>query len=179
MARSVQYIFCFVIYFLPSLAFSQDASVKASDDAQAVRALTEEMRQLRIILQKASSFSYKIQITFEKMKLQNDNVYKIKQELGKVVDEINEKTNELTKDTERLKESKANKSNSQSSPVLSEQETDNNELAEIVIEEKQTIEYLKSKEGQLKYQLDKEQSILDNLSARVDLMEQNIEKEHH
>jgi hypothetical protein len=175
MTRSIQFIFCFVICSVPSLTFSQDVSVKAIDDTQAVRALTDEMRQLRIMLQKASLFGYKIQIIFEKMKMQNDNVYKIKQDLSKVVDDINEKTRELDRDTERLKD--ANKSsNSQSSSMLSDQKEDNNELAEIVVEEKQTIDYLTNKEGQLKYQLDKEQSILDNLSAKVDLMEQSIAK---
>lgn len=100
-------IFGSVLCFYPSVATAQTTSGTRSsspdDDRQVLKALLEEMRQLRLALQHTQAVSQRIQVTLERLRLQQDRVDSIRDLLDTTRARLNELRNVKPQLEERVK----------------------------------------------------------------------------
>lgn len=169
-AKALALVVCFLFLPLP-IATAGPSNTTPGGDNAAIQVLTEELRQLRAALNHSLSVNSKAQILFERIKLQSDKVYKLKQALEKLTDEIEEKTDEVNRDTERIRTYEASKNDKLTSQ---DPQPDKNELIEILETEKLALERLKNREYHYKTDFIKEEAILRQLSEKIDILEQDL-----
>lgn len=170
-AKALALATCFLCIPLSIATAGSSNTTSGRGDNEAIQVLTEELHQLRAVLNHSLSVNSKAQILFERIKLQSDKVYKLKQALEKVTDEIDEKTDEIDRDTERIRAYEASKNGKLQSEG---QQPDKNELIEILETEKSALDRLKNREYLYRSDFLKEEAILRQLSENIDSLEQDL-----
>lgn len=170
MKRSTLSIFfgvALLVLFAPRESQAQSAPPNAggSKQDQVIQELLGEVRQLRIALQHISVNAYRGQVMVERLRLQQEQVNKLTQELGSIRNQIRQVTGEQLELKDRLDESEKQQDKGVLSP-------------EAVRRVRAGLEGLKRQEGvlsereiQVGAQLEAERANLTDLNKRLDALE--------
>ena len=163
------------LFGFTSNVFGQTSSQPAESDAQTVKALLDEVRQLRIVLQRNSVATYRAQVTMERLKLQQ-----------KRVDDLLNAQNDLRnriKDTERHISNMGGQATELERLVpAAVTPTERNEremmlkgLRGEIENQKQQVQDLREIEPSLTARLQTEQAKLAELNESLDKLERELE----
>lgn len=158
-------IICFVA---PSASRAQSSQTPSADSERVMKALLEEVRQLRIALERINLSAYRAQIMVERMRAQQERVERLRRDLESVRNQMNElKLSQeqmagLSKDVEA--QMNAGKIDEVEYKMLK------NQLEQHTQREQQ----LREREIQLNTELDIERNNLLALNDRLDALEREM-----
>jgi hypothetical protein len=170
MKRSTLFTFfgiALLVLFAPCQSQAQSATPNAggSKQDQVVQELLGEVRQLRIALQHISVNAYRGQVMVERMRLQQEQVNRITQELSSIRNQIRQAKSEQLNAKDELDEA----AKQQDKGVLSE---DVVRRGRAMLEElKRQEQILSEREIQVAAQLEAERANLTDLNKRLDGLE--------
>lgn len=146
-------------------------------DEQTLRSLLDEVRQLRVALQRANLNAYRAQITVERLRIQQDRVDRLARELEGVRREISEQGGWLARLPERLKDLE-NQLNVETNPTRRAQiETEYKDHKFSLEQTTKRAEQRREREAELGKQLQAEQLKLNELNDRLETLDREIEKQ--
>ncbi len=161
-------LLCFVLP-VASYAQAQRSSQSApADGERTLKALLEEVRLLRIALERMNLNAYRAQILVERLRAQQDRVDRLKRDLESVRSEINDMTLARPRIEEYVKdqESKVNAGTADETPY---------KMAKAELEQvKQREQQLREREIQLNTEFEIERNILIDLNGRLDALEREM-----
>jgi len=154
------------------LAFSSNTRAQSTNTSSkqetASNELINEMRQLRIAVQQLSVNAYRGQVMVERLRLQQEQVNRLSQELSATRNQIGDIRAEQivfkTRSDEAEKQKEAGLAN----------ESQSVKLKEMLESLKRAEERLIERDGQLSAQLDEERSNLTDLNRRLDALEREM-----
>lgn len=148
------------------------APTQTSDNAT-LQALVSEVRQLRLAIEKSVSLGPRMQLIFERARLQDQKVARISQQLDDVRKRLGDETARQTQATERLERVEQTLT-SETDPQR------RNELKEVQVMLKAEAatgpdQQLAARESELANSLRTEQAILSELDGKLDAIERQLE----
>lgn len=175
--------FCSLLCFLAlgSVAVYAQASKTADpatqNEERTLRALLDEVRQLRIALQRAKLNTYRAQITVERLRIQQDKVDRVARDLREVRAEIEERPAWLERMSERVKDLEKMMPTETDSVRRMQLETELKDRKYGFEMETKRQEQRRERESQLSNQLQAEQLKLSELNDRLETLDREIEKQ--
>jgi predicted nucleic acid-binding Zn-ribbon protein len=153
--------------------FAARAQAPASD-TQTLQTLLAEVHQLRMALERSSKIAPRIQIAVERLRLQQEHVARVSQQVEDVRRELNHSRSEQPKMLQRLQ----GMENEVTQTTDPQKQKDLNAMLSIFkLETEQGEKFLQqiqAREGELMSQLQSEQSKLTDLNDRLDQMERAL-----
>jgi predicted nucleic acid-binding Zn-ribbon protein len=162
----------------PSAALAQDGQPPAPaqvDERQVLRALLNEVHQLRLALQQASLSGYRAQIAVERLRLQQERVERLSRELEDYRNQIAELKSHQSRLGEMLKELETQLNREADLVRRVEIDSQYKMLKFEMDQQAQREQRQREREAQLQAQLQAEQSKLGELNDRLDALEREIE----
>ncbi len=153
------------------------AQAGQSDQMQMLRALLDEVRQLRLALQRNNLTAYRAQILLERLRAQQERVDRLTRELEAVRNEMVESKPYQAQMTEMLKGIETRLNQEADSVRRSELEMEQRMLKAQLEQQAQRNERQREREAQLMAQLQIEQTKLEELNSRLDALENELEQE--
>jgi chromosome segregation ATPase len=164
-----------LIIFVLSASFSgpayQATTPAGNSDSQILQELVSEVRQLRIVLARTSALSSRLQITLQRLQLQQNQVNTISDRLASVRNEITRLQTEQARDSGSLSDIE-NRLEQEQNPNTQKVFQSEQKFMKTAIEQKaREIQDETSREGELAASLQSEQSKLNELQTRLDSLE--------
>jgi chromosome segregation ATPase len=168
----------------PRLTLAQQASQPVapaqagqSDQMQMLQALLDEVRQLRLALQRNNLTAYRAQILLERLRAQQERVDRLTRELEALRNELVESKTHQAQMTEMLKgiENRLNQETDQAR--RNELEMEQRLIKTQLEQQAQRDERQREREAQLMAQLQIEQAKLEEINSRLDALENELEKQ--
>ena len=152
----------------------QAQSPSQSTDTSLIQALLSEVHQLRLALERVNAIGPRIQLAVERVKLQQDHVRRISDQLDGVRHDLERMQTEQSRLAEHMKAADA-----ELAQVTNPQERTNlsNRIKEVTafIESQQKLEQtLRTREAELSSRLQSEQITLDGLNDRLNQIERAL-----
>ncbi|NOT61987.1 MAG: hypothetical protein HOP19_17365 [Acidobacteria bacterium] len=144
-------------------------------DAQTVKALLDEVRQLRLVLQRNSVATYRAQVTLERLKLQQSQVNELTRELVELRNRIKELERNASAITGHLAEAERMVASAPTPAERSMREMMLKQLKSEIEDGTQQIRDLREREPQLAARLQTEQAKLNELNESLDKLERELE----
>jgi len=163
-------LICIAVVLLASSdGIAQNKSEPAGDQSEKViTALLSEVRQLRVALQQISVNTYRGQIMVERLRLQQNQVSRLANELNTTRDEIVELRSQQVTVKERLELIEKQ----QDKGVVSPEQV--NEVRSLMAGMTRREQTLTERESQLSGELEQERAALADLNKRLDALEREI-----
>jgi chromosome segregation ATPase len=164
---STFFVVALLVLITPRESDAQSAPPNAggSRPDQVVQELLGEVRQLRIALQQISVNAYRGQVMVERLRLQQEQVNRLSQELGSTRNQIGEMKSALVVMKAKLDDTEKQ----QDKGLVSESETA--EHKEMLDDFRRREQILSEREIQLAAQLEDERANLAGLNKRLDALE--------
>ena len=156
-----------LVLFAPHKSHAQSALPNAggSKQGQVIQELLGEVRQLRIALQHISVNAYRGQVMVERLRLQQEQVNRLTQELNSIRNQIRQAKAEQTDFKDRLDEAEKQ----QEKGVLSEEAVRGVRAGLEGLKRQEQV--LSERENQVAAQLEAERANLTDLNKRLDALE--------
>ncbi len=153
------------------------AQAGQSDQMQMLRALLDEVRQLRLALQRNNLTAYRAQILLERLRAQQERVDRLTRELEALRNELVESKPHQAQMAEVLKgiESRLNQETDQAR--RNELEMEQRMVKAQLEQQAQRDERQREREAKLMAQLQIEQAKLEEINSRLDALENELEKQ--
>lgn len=148
----------------------------ATDDAQVLRALLTEVRELRMTLQRVNVKAYRMQIGLERLRQQQARVDQFSRELTEVRMNLAEATANRPRMAERLKEMEARFNQETDPAVRANLEAECKDFKYNLEQLVTSLEQQKARESELSRILQEEQDRLDQISAQLDSLSRELER---
>jgi predicted ribosome quality control (RQC) complex YloA/Tae2 family protein len=156
--------------------FGQPSNAKpVENDSPTVKALLDEVRQLRQVLQRNSVATYRAQVTLERLKLQQAQVNELTRELAELRNRIKELERNAPMLAENLPEVERRVTSAATPDERSHAEAVFKTLKMEIENEKQQQQSLREREPQLAARLQAEQAKLNELNESLDKLERELE----
>jgi chromosome segregation ATPase len=153
----------------------QATAPAGSSDAQILQELVSEVRQLRLVLARTSAISSRLQITLQRVQLQQNQVNTISDRLASVRNEIARLQTEQAQASGHLSDID-NRIEQEQNPNTQKALQSEQRYMKTDIEQKaRVIQDQTSREGELAASLQSEQSKLNELQTRLDSLEKSME----
>ena len=146
-------------------------------DEQTLRSLLDEVRQLRVALQRANLNAYRAQITVERLRIQQDRVDRLARELEGVRREIMETESWSARLTERLKDLENQMNLETNASRRAQIETEYKDVKYGIEEGAKRQGQRRERETHLGKELQAEQLKLNELNDRLEALDREIEKQ--
>ena len=153
---------------LPTLLpLALPAAAQTSQDAPTLQALLAEVRQLRLALERSATLSPRIQLTMQRVRLQDEKVARVSAQLEAVRREIaNHPVHRATQQLTLLEQHLSSESDAARRKELEQRR------AELRVMSAQAVDpQLGARESELANSLRVERAALDELSGKLDAME--------
>lgn len=154
---------------------SQAASPAGSSDTQILQELVSEVRQLRLALMRTSTISSRLQITLQRVQLQQNQVNAISDRLASVRNEIARLQTEQTQASGNLSDIDGRIEQEQNPNTQKVLQSEQKHMKALVEQKSRAIQDETSREGELAASLQSEQSKLNELQTRLDSLEKSME----
>ena len=167
------FLLCFAVLFfaLPNSSFAQDRRSSESttaDGERTLQALLEEVRHLRITLERLNLSAYRAQILVERLRAQQARVDHLKQSLDSIRNEINDMALARPRVEEFAKDMEAK----MNAGTVEEMQY---KMAKAEVDQlKQREQQLRDREIILSTELEVERNILTELNGRLDALEREM-----
>jgi hypothetical protein len=174
MKRSAVYLFfsvAMLVFLIPLNSYAQSGTPPTPSRPHqdpAIQELLSEVRQLRIALQRMSVNAYRAQVLVERLRLQQEQVNRLTQELTAVRNQVNETKAAQVNYKERLDEAEKQFDKG----LMSESEVKATKAA--MEEFKRREQSLTERETHLSSELDTERENLTDLNRRLDALEREM-----
>ena len=160
-----------------SIGLSPVAAQSSSENT--IYALLSEVRQLRLALEKSALVAPKIQVTLQRMPLQQESVARVSRQLEDVRDQLAKSANEEAAATGQLKDAEARAAQEQD-PAKRKQAEDEIKAFKSMLDHKLTQQrtndaHQRSRESELAGRLQFEQAKLNELNDRITALERMLE----
>ena len=147
---------------------AQTSTSPTSKQEVASNELVNEVRQLRIALQQLSVNAYRGQVMVERLRLQQEQVNRLSQELNAARNHLADLRSEQITIKAKFEEAEKQRE----AGVAGESQT--SRYKEILESLKRTEERLVEQDGQISSQLEEERSSLNDLNKRLDALEREM-----
>jgi hypothetical protein len=164
--------------FLPALllTISVIPGVRAQTSSdQTIQALLAEVRQLRLTLERSAVIAPRIQVTLQRMQIQQDSVSRASRELEDLRAHLSKSAAEETRLSAQIKEAELNAAREQDPGRRRELETDVNAMKSLVEQQRIGDSQVRARESEIAGRLQTEQAKLDELNNRLNTLEQMLE----
>lgn len=160
-----------------ALAVGQTAqtATSAESDNQTVKALLDEVRQLRLVMQRSSVATYRAQITLERLKLQQTRVDLLLKEQTEMRNRIGNMDRQMAMLNGQAIELERLLAAATTPTERSEREMMLKGLRSEIESEKLQLQELREREPQIVTQLQTEQAKLNELNDSLDRLERELE----
>ncbi len=161
--QNIWALFCVIGFYLfaPQQSYAQAAANKSNQD-QIVQEILNEVRQLRVEVQRLKASAYQTQVVIERLRLQQDQVTRLTREIGEVRDKISETQTRQEKLKGTLEETEKQVQAGVISPSAAKK------ISADIEESKQREQRLNEQEAQLSRDLETERVKLMTLNRRLD-----------
>lgn len=162
---------------------AQDQEQKASaassgrSEAQILEDLVAEVRQVRLALERTTSINSRLQITLQRVQLQQNQVSRISSQLESLHDGIGRLESEQSDLSNHMADIESRIEQEQNADRQKELQSEQKQIKFSIDQKGQAIQEQRTREGELTSQLQVEQSRLNQLQADLDLLEKQIEAE--
>ena len=163
-----------LIALLFSITVVTSALAQTSSDGT-IQALLAEVRQLRITLERSAVVAPKIQVTLQRMQIQQDSVSRVSRELEDLRGDLSKLTAEETRLSGQIKEVELNAAREQDPGRRRELETDVNAMKSLVEQNRIRDAQLRARESEIAGRVQTEQAKLDELNHRLSILERMLE----
>ena len=166
-------LFCFAVlcFALPAASFAQaqrSSQSAPADSERTLKALLDEVRQLRIALERMNLSAYRAQILVERLRAQQDRVERLRRDIDSVRNQINEVLLNQPRAEEMVKDLKAKVE------AGVQDETPYKEANAWLEQLSQREQQLRQREIQLNTELEIERGSLIDLNSRLDILEREM-----
>jgi hypothetical protein len=167
-----------VIFASYSAALAQDQETKRpapANDQVTLKALLDEVRLLRLTMQRVNKQTYLTQVTLGRIRIQQERVDRLTRQLETTRSELADSTHAREQLIERIKDLEERV---RTDPDEEEKVRNERVLKDLQIEQRQQSEKeqaRRERENQLTTQLQAEQVALDELNKRLDKLELEVE----
>jgi predicted nucleic acid-binding Zn-ribbon protein len=159
------------------LAASAKAQSSKPPDDKTLQSLVNEVRLLRVTLQRINLSTYRSQIIVERIRAQNDRVARLTRMLEDTRDESANIQVHINQLTERAKSLESQVQQESDAKQRSQLEVEQKEFKYVLDQQRQRYERLRERELRLNSELQAEQGKLSELEGRLDALEREIENE--
>lgn len=167
---------CFFSLAVSAFGQTPNANSKAMEsDAQTTKALLEEVRQLRLILQRNSVATYRAQVTLERLKLQQAVVGKLTDDLEQLRRNIKGHEHSFPQNAEQAADFEKIVALAKTPEERIEREITAKEIKKEAERRKQELQDLREREPQLAARLQVEQVKLNELNESLDKLERELD----
>lgn len=173
-------LLCLIAILVTNLAFSQISESAKSGPAggeETVKALLNEVRELRLALQKTSLNGYRAQLIGERIRTQQERVDRMTNQFEEVHSEMTGLQVEIPPQLEQLREVENRLRQEQNPERRVQLEAQVQEVKASVEDQKRRADRLREREAQLSGQLRDEKAKLDGLQDKADAVEHELEQE--
>jgi hypothetical protein len=158
----------FTISVLPA------AQAQTSSEAT-IQALLAEVRQLRLALERSAVMAPKIQVTLQRMQIQQDSVSRASRELEDLRAHLSKSAAEDASLSARIKDAELSAAREQDPGRRRESEADANAMKSLIEQQRIRDSQLRARESEMAGRLQTEQAKLDELNNRLNTLEQMLE----
>lgn len=157
------------------VAASSGHVAPVQDDGQTIKALLNEVRQLRLVLQRNNVATYRAQVTLERLKLQQTVVSDLMKEQNELHQRLKQAERNLLHHTENAAQYEKLVVSSTNPAERAEREQEAKDLKALVELQKGEIQDLQERAPQLAARIQAEQVKLNELNENLEKLERELE----
>lgn len=157
------------------VAVSSGQTTPGQGDSQTVKALLDEVRQLRLVLQRNSVATYRAQVTLERLKLQQGIVAKLLEEQEQLRRNIRSNEQSLPHQAEQVTEIEKIVALAKTPEERIDREMAVRDFKKEMERRKQELQDLREREPQVAARVQTEQAKLSELNESLDKLERELE----
>lgn len=158
------------------LAILCAADTQAQNSSEAMmQALLNEVRQLRLALEKSTTLTPRIQMTLQRMQLQQDSVSRASRELEEIRGHLTRSAGEEASISAQLRDVEAGASREQDGERRKTMENQTREMKTILEQRRIEDSQLRGRESETAGRLRTEQAKLDELNERLNSLERLLD----
>lgn len=177
------FAFCFVLFNFGATKTNaqgqrtREAAPAQPSQEQILQALLTEVRQLHLSLKRTNFSLFRAQIIVERMRLQQDRVDRLMQQLEELRTEAADNKSNQSRLQDRIKELDSRISQEQNQTLRSQFESEQKEMKSLLEQMGESEERNRGRENQLNIQIQAEQDKLRRLNDRLDAIERDMESQ--
>ena len=178
-AQTTALLFALILPITSATAQDQRSNAASSgrSEAQILEDLVTEVRQLRLALERTNSINSRLQITLQRVQLQQNQVTRISGQLESVHDAIGRLESEQTDLSNHMADVESRMEQEQNADRQKAIQIEQKQMKLMLDQKAQAIQEQRTREGELTSQLQSEQARLNQLQADLDSLEKQIEAE--
>lgn len=163
--------FAALLFSIPALPGAQ---AQTSSEGT-IQALLAEVRQLRLVLERSAVITPRIQVTLQRMQLQQDSVSRASRELEDVRGHLAKSAAEEAGVSVQIKDAELSAAREQDPVRRKQLETDVIAMKSLIEQQRIRDSQLRARENEMTGRLQTEQARLDELNNRLNTLEQMLE----
>ncbi len=156
-------------------AAQQSTAPYHASETQTLQELLSEVRQLRLALERASSMSFRLQITLQRLQWQQNQVNRVASELDSVRGSLGRAESEQAQLSAHLSDIETRLSQEQNPDRQKGLQEEQKGAKRILEQQTRNAQDLRAREGELAASLQREQSKLNEVQGRLDALEKAAE----
>ena len=160
-----------LLFIIPAMLGAQ---AQTSSEAT-IQALLAEVRQLRLALERSAVVAPRIQVTLQRMQLQQDSVSRASRELEDLRAHMAKSAAEESGMSVQIKDTELSAAREQDPVRRKELEADVNAMKSLIEQQRIRDSQLRARENEMAGRLQTEQARLDELNNRLNTLEQMLE----
>jgi chromosome segregation ATPase len=176
------YLLCLAVLFFIAPARAQTGKPTEPaqpGDGQLLRALLDEVRQLRIAIERSNLGAYRVQIAIERMRLQQGRVDSVARDLENVRLQLSNMRMSRAQTEARLKDMEDKMNDETETARKAQLDRQYKEAKQNMDAQAKWEEQTRERETQLSIRLQEEQGKLSEVNNRLDTLERQLEQEQY